>query len=164
MKMKIYFFSCQQHNKNPITHAELFLEEKLGKDCLNQEGDERVEEILMSLKAIGNAGRPVRAWKTLLACAQTALHQNISIAALDALRRMPCNQEVQSEIHKIHENVDIEPERRIHVYLALMKCPTESTIRRVTEQLEKEKSRQVGAFMASHLKNLNESSDPRHEK
>ena len=139
------------------------MENKLGKSCAVQEDHDRVEEILMTLKAIGNAGRPMRAFKTILRCAQTALHQNVSFAAFDALRRMPCNQGILNQLHKVHENIDIDPERRIHAYLALMKCPSENTLKRVCGQLDRETSRQVGSFMASHLKNLNDSSDPRHE-
>ena len=155
---------CIYGKTNPITHAEILLEDKLGSGCSGQEDSERVEEILMALKAIGNAGRPFRAWTTLLKCAKTAIHQNITASALDALRRMPCNNEVQEGLLDMFENVNMNPEKRIQTYIAIMRCPSELSIKRIVGDLNKEGSKQVGSFTWSHLKNINESSDPRHSK
>ena len=156
--------SCAYGKTNPITQAELFLEDKLGKDCDGQEDHERVEEILMAIKAIGNAGQPTRVLQTLLTCVKTSQHMNITTAALESLRRMPCSENIQSTLHKIHEDINLGTEKRIQTYIALMRCPTESTLRRIVKQLENEKSSQVGSFMWSHLMNTNESSDPRHKR
>ena len=155
---------CVYGKTNPITHAEILLEDKLGNGCNGQENSERVEELLMALKAIGNAGRPFRAWTTLLTCAKTAMHQNITASALEALRRMPCNGQVQERLHEMFESFSLNPEKRIQAYISLMRCPSEESIKRVVNSLDKEGSKQVGSFVWSHLKNINESSDPRHAK
>lgn len=155
---------CAYGKTNPITHAEIFLEDKLGRSCSGQENLDRVEEILMAIKAIGNAGRPSRAARTLLACAKTAQHQNITASALEALRRMPCNDEVQTGLHELLENINLDTEKRIQAYIAVMRCPGKETVKRIVLHLEKEQSRQLGSFIWSHLKNINESSDPRHTR
>lgn len=153
---------CEYSKTNPVTHAEILLEDKLGNGCTGQEDSDRVEEILIALKAIGNAGRPFRAWSTLLKCAKSAMHQNITTSALEALRRMPCDSQVQESLHDMAENHNMDPEKRIQTYIAIMRCPSESSISRVVRSLAKEGSKQVGSFISSHLKNINESSDPRH--
>ncbi len=154
---------CAYGKTNPVTHAEHFLEDKLARSC-NIDDLDKVEEVLMAIKAIGNAGRPSRATGTLLSCAKTASHQNITTAALEALRRMPCSENTNEKLHEMLENTDLDTEKRIQSYVALMRCPTSNTIQTVVGHLEKEKCRQLGSFMWSHLKNVNESSDPRHKR
>ena len=155
---------CAYSKINPVTQVEFLLESKLGNGCNGKEDSEHVEELLMTLKAIGNAGRPFRAWTSLLTCAKVATHQNITTSALEALRRMPCSSEVQERLFEMLENMNLGPEKRIQVYIAIMRCPSEDSIRRVVRHLEAEGSKQVGSFIWSHLKNINESSDPRHAK
>lgn len=53
-------YSFNQAQNNPISIAESYLEKKLGNKCEGQNKPERVEEILMVLKAVGNARRPSR--------------------------------------------------------------------------------------------------------
>lgn len=156
--------NCVYSKTNPVTLAEIFLEDKLGQECEGQDDHERVEDMLMAIKAIGNAGQPSRATSVLLKCAKTAQHMNITTAALDALRRMPCNEDIQSTLHDMLEDIDFDAERRIQTYLALMNCPSKETLTRITNQLDNEKSNQVGSFIASHLKNILESSDPKHSE
>ncbi len=155
---------CQYGKRNPVTQAELFLENKLGDSCIDEYDYERAEEILMALKAIGNAGRPTRAVKTLLKCAQNSQLINVTTSALEALRHMPCSEDVASILHGIYGDVSVNIEKRIQSYLALMKCPTESTIAKIVKQLKNEKSNQVGSFVLSHLDNIKKSSDPRHTR
>eukprot|EP00794_Sanderia_malayensis_P008123 gene8123-8993_t len=153
---------CAYGKTNPVTHAELFLEDKLSNSCSENNLD-RVEEILMSIKAIGNAGRPSRAAGTLISCAKTASHQNITTAALEALRRMPCNEAVNVRLHEFLENVNLDSEKRIQAYIALMRCPNRESMKRIVKHLDREQSNQVASFVSSHLRNVNESSDPRHK-
>eukprot|EP00794_Sanderia_malayensis_P007911 gene7911-8766_t len=153
---------CGFGKRNPITQAELFLEDKLGSSCGGEIEHERVEEILMAIKAIGNAGRPARTAGTLLRCAKSSLKMNITTSALEALRHMPCDNDVSSVLHGLFEDISMGSEKRIQSYLALMKCPTKSTLTNVVKQLTNEKSNQVGSFVFSHLDNIKKSSDPRH--
>ena len=156
--------SCAYSKSNPVTFAELFLEAKLGNSCEGQENHERVEEILMAIKAIGNAGQPVKAIETLVKCAMTAEHMNITTAALDALRRMPCNEKAQAMVLGMYEDVNVDVEKRIQAYITAMNCPTESTLIRVVNKLQTEESKQVGSFVWSHIKNIQESSEPKNAR
>ena len=69
--------------------AENFLVKTLG-DCSGQENHERVEEILLTLKAIGNAKRPASAQSSIIRCAVKSKHSNITLSSFEALRGMPC--------------------------------------------------------------------------
>ena len=120
--------------------------------------------MLMAIKAIGNAGQPSRVSGTLLKCAKTTEHMNVTMAALDALKRMPCNDDVQSVLHGMLEDLNIDSERRIQTYLTLVNCPTKNTMKQIVEQLKIERSKQVGSFVMSHLRNMLESSDPKHSE
>ena len=159
---KINSANCAYSKTNPVTVAEHFLEGKLGEGCEGQDNHDRVEEILMTIKAIRNAAQPSRVTDVLLRCAKTAQHMNITTAALDAIRRMPCNDRIQSALHTIHEDINTDVEKRIQTYLTLVNCPSDATLKRIVAQLEGEKSKQVGSFILSHLKNIIESSDPKH--
>jgi len=58
----------------------------------------------------------------------------------------------------------IDPELRLQAYLALMKYPSEQTVRYVAEVLDDEINTQVGAFVSTHLKQMNDSVEPTHGK
>ena len=53
-----------------------------------------------------------------------------------------------------------DAEVRLQAYLALMKYPTEQTVRFVVEVLDEEINTQVGAFVSTHLKQMNDSVEP----
>ena len=59
----------------------------------------------MTLKAIGNAGRPESAEDILLNC---ALNQdapvNMTIASIEALRRLPCDNSITDELMNIYRD------------------------------------------------------------
>ena len=78
-----------QNIHNAVKDAEDFLTGTLGTHCEGQESHTRVEEILMALKAVGNAKRPTNLFDTILRCAQKASHANITRAAFDAIRGFP---------------------------------------------------------------------------
>lgn len=124
---------------------------------------EEYENILVTLKAIGNAGRPVHAENVLLKCALNLdAPVNMSIAALEALRRLPCNNEMAKNLLLIYGNHDLDVEIRIAAYLALMKCPSPEVFRRVADILKNEVNNQVGSFVWSHMTNAMDSTEPVH--
>ena len=88
----------------------------------------------------------------------------MSIAALEALRRLPCNNEMAENLLAIYGNHDLDVEIRIAAYLALMKCPSPEIFRRVAEILKNEVNNQVGSFVWSHMTNAMESTEPVHGK
>ena len=160
LNMLIFF---PQEKSSPISQAESFLESKLGKNCNEQENHERVEEILMALKAIGNAKRPIRVRSSLIRCGKESQHANITRAAFEAFRGMPCDKTQSDDIMHVVTDELIDSEVRIHAFSALMRCPTEDVLDHVLHALENEQSKQVSSFMWSHLTNIMESSDPRHK-
>ena len=124
---------------------------------------EEYENILVTLKAIGNAGRPVRAENVLLKCALNLdAPVNMSIAALESLRRLPCNNEMAENLLSIYGNHDLDVEIRIAAYLAVIKCPSPEVFRRVADILKNEVNNQVGSFVWSHMTNAMESTEPVH--
>ncbi|KAL9951489.1 hypothetical protein ACROYT_G044158 [Oculina patagonica] len=148
--------------ENPITRAENFLLSRLNGKCKGKTPED-FENILITLKAIGNAGRPVTAENVLLKC---ALNQeapvNMSIAALEAFRRLPCNKEMTDQILNIYAEHNLDVEIRIAAYLALMKCPSPEVFKRVAEILKNEVNNQVGSFVWSHMTNAMDSTEPVH--
>ena len=123
----------------------------------NCNGDDR-EKILMSLKAIGNAGYASSAIPVLRKCfitKETAI--DIRLAAIDAFRRLPCG--LRESLITILRNTEEDSEIRIAAYLAIMQCPTVETIATLKVILEREEVNQVGSFIWTHLTNLMETSD-----
>lgn len=119
--------------------------------------------MLITLKAIGNAGRPASAEHVLLRCALNLdAPVNMSIAALEALRRLPCNNHTTEQLLKIYGEHDLDVEIRIAAYLALMKCPSPSVFKEVARILNDEVNNQVGSFVWSHMTNAMESTEPVH--
>lgn len=140
----------------------MFLKSRLGVRCEGKTPEE-FENILITLKAIGNAGRPESAEKVLLKCAvNLEAPVNMSIAALEALRRLPCNNEITEQLLHIYGEHDLDVEIRIAAYLALMKCPSPEVFKRVAEILKNEVNNQVGSFVWSHMTNAMESTEPVH--
>lgn len=87
---------------------------------------------------------------------------NMSIAALEAFRRLPCNKEMTDQILEIYGEYNLDVEIRIAAYLALMKCPSQEVFKRVAEILKNEVNNQVGSFVWSHMTNAMESTEPVH--
>ena len=116
------------------------------------------EKILISLKAIGNAGIAVNAIPVLNKCAMTKENPiEIRLAAMDAFRRLPCGP--RDSLISIVRNTEEDSEIRIAAYLAVMQCPSAETISTLKAILEQEEVNQVGSFIWTHLTNLMETSD-----
>ena len=138
------------------------MKSRLGYKCEGTTSEE-FENILITLKAIGNAGRPVSAENVLLKCSlNLEVPVNVSIAALEALRRLPCNKGMTEQLLQIYGEHDLDVEIRIAAYLALMKCPSPEVFKRVAEILKNEVNNQVGSFVWSHMTNAMESTEPVH--
>lgn len=120
----------------------------------------------MALKAIGNAGRPSseRGQFLILKCANNQnLPTNMTLTAIKALRRMPCNKATTEELLNIYANHnDVDVEKRIEAYLALLKCPSVDLFQRIVKIQKNEVNKQVGSFVWSHITNAMESTEPLH--
>ena len=74
-------------------------EERLRYNCRLDQPQEH-DEIMMSLKALGNIGHAARSVPTLTRCvANTELPMELRVAALQAFRRMPCQADVSYNHH-----------------------------------------------------------------
>jgi hypothetical protein len=73
--------------------------DSLAYNCRSDNDPTKHDSILMALKALGNTGNALTAAsQTLVRCLQnTAEPVEIRVAAIEAFRRMPCNQEVRRE-------------------------------------------------------------------
>ena len=122
---------------------------------------ETVDEVIMTLKGLGNA-RTIRSdTRQLIQCALGTNYLNVSVVALETIRRMPyCPDTWKSLKWSVFADYSKDPELRIQSYLTLMKYPSEQFVNFTFGVLDKEINSQVGAFVFSHLKQMNESEEP----
>ncbi|XP_072415566.1 uncharacterized protein [Chiloscyllium punctatum] len=122
---------------------------------------ERKEKVLMSLKAIGNAGLAATAQiPTLNKCLQAKSSLlEVRLAAIGAFRRIPC-EAGRPVLRQLYQTVDEDVELRIASYYMLMKCPSEQLFDTVAFSLQNERSSQVGSFVWTHLSQILETNDP----
>jgi hypothetical protein len=163
----------------PIRQAVMLLREIIGEDCSADNNDlqmnrfESNRQVLLALKGIGNIGRPVqiednRQWyrqstivATLLRCAKNqAVPRNISIAAVQSLRRMESTEELREELMSLVRESGNDVEVRLAAYLILMKQPSRNNLREVVSILKNERVNQMRSFMSSHIGSIMESEEP----
>ncbi|RUS87830.1 hypothetical protein EGW08_004429 [Elysia chlorotica] len=121
---------------------------------------DRFHEILLTLRAIGNAGHASRAVRVITQCLTNSRNPlEIRVAAANAFRRMPCDAE-STDLWNTYENADLDSELRIAAYQALMRCPSDATLGKMAASLGGELDEQVGAYVYSHMTNLKQTSDP----
>lgn len=136
-----------------------FLEKQLPLHC--DANPETVDDVIITLKAIGNAGRMRSKATNLVECSQGANYLNVSVVAIETIRRMPyCPDTWKSLKWDVFSDYGIDPEVRLQAYLALMKYPSEKIVQYVAKVLDDEVNMQVGGFVYSHLKQMNESVEP----
>ena len=139
--------------------AVTFLENQLPEHC--EATPETVDDVIVTLKAIGNAGRMHSKPTELVKCAQGANYLNVSVVAMETIRHMPyCPDTWKSLKWDVFSKYSVDPEVRMQAYLALMKYPSEKTVEFVAEVLDMEPNSQVGALVYSHLTHMNESVEP----
>lgn len=136
-----------------------FLEKQLPKHC--DATPDTVDDLIISLKAIGNAGRIRSKPVKLVECSQGANYLNVSVVAIETIRRLPFCAVTQKTLRReVFGDYRKDPEVRLQAYLALMMHPSELIVKYVAEVLDEEVNTQVGAFVFSHLKQMNESVEP----
>ena len=84
----------------------------------------------------------------------------IRLAAIDAIRRVPCHLNGRSSVLSLYLDTKQNTELRIGAYLAAMQCPSAQLLEEVKQALTHENINQVGSFVWTHLTNLQESSSP----
>ncbi|CAG7726200.1 unnamed protein product [Allacma fusca] len=119
-----------------------------------------VEQIIMYLKGIGNFGMfSPGIHQAINLCVSNNPHMEVRIAAVESYRRMQCTFDT-SILNKIFLNPEEDSELRIQAFLSIMRCPTYSTVRYIREVLVNEQVNQVGSFLWTYIKNLQETSLP----
>jgi len=122
--------------------------------------DTQHDKILMSLKAIGNAGYAEQATETLNRCFQDSENpMAVRVAAVNAFRKMACTAPREG-LYDTFTDIKQDSELRINTYLSLMQCAEGSLLDKVQETLAREEINQVGSFVWTHLTNLVETSSP----
>merc|ERR1712142_995660 len=149
---------CSAKRGSAVVDAENFLVKKLG-DCSGQENHERVEEILLTLKAIGNAKRPASAQSSIIRCAVKSQHSNITMSSFEALRGMPCG-DALGELQEVVSNENLDADKRIYAFRAAMKCPSKANLEFLTHQYNLETNKQLASYMWTYFTNLLESTNP----
>ncbi|KAJ8356852.1 hypothetical protein SKAU_G00196460 [Synaphobranchus kaupii] len=132
----------------------------LGEDC-KEERTSQLTKKLRVLKAVGNAGLAAASFTSVLsACAQNLSNPlELRLAAIHAFRRIPCNVNRRTLL-QLYCSAQEDVEVRIAAYQQLMRCPDLEVLRRVRATLRNETSSQVGAFVWSHLTQIQKTEDP----
>lgn len=151
-----------QRNKNcfeieQIKEIMMKMEDFLGSSC---EPSDKItlKLIILSLKAIGNAGIFTGSTDTLRKCFQNKNPIEVRLAAISAYRRLPCSEHTRSHLLDLYTDKRQDTELRIAAYLAVMQCPSSHIIRRIINTLYTEDVNQVASFVWTHLTNLQETS------
>merc|ERR1712142_1046325 len=131
------------------------LEARIGTDCSGNE-----DVVLMSLKAIGNAGVSMAGRPALIQCIKNEkVGMDLRIAALEAFRHMKLGA-TKTDLLAIYKNMDLDPEIRIGAFVALMRDPCKMCIDTVQATMAKERVLQVGSFVMSFMENARRSENP----
>jgi len=84
----------------------------------------------------------------------------IRLAAIESLRRVPCEVDDRSSLLALYRDSGRDSELRIAAYLGAIRCPTQRLLDVVKQTLDAEPVNQVGSFVWTHLTNLQESQSP----
>ena len=135
----------------------------LGNDCQTSSPRDQ-HKILYALKGIGNLGQPTKAIPLIMDCVQNAKHVNMSIAAIQAMRKMSLLTDVQYELMEILADQNSDLEKRLQVFLLLMSKPTKEHVILARDVANDEKdSTQLRSFINSYLKSAVGNKAPAHK-
>ncbi|XP_053316213.1 apolipoprotein B-100 [Spea bombifrons] len=124
------------------------------------------DHTFLALKAIGIMGKAMEnanaeIKSSLLQCARSrSPSDEIQKAAIQAFRRMTITREVQESLVGVFQDSSSPAQKRLAAYLMVMKDPSESSLREITNTLNTETNEQVKNFVASHIVNILKSEAP----
>nr|KAF6428922.1 apolipoprotein B [Molossus molossus] len=137
-----------------------YLLEQIRDDCTGNE-----DHTYLILRVIGNIGGTMetltpRLTSAVLKCVRsTAPSLLIQKAAIQALRKMKNTDEVREVLLQTFLDAATPGDKRLAAYLMLMRSPSQSDVRKITELLPGELNEQVKNFVASHIANILKSED-----
>ncbi|XP_078574880.1 apolipophorins-like isoform X1 [Branchiostoma floridae x Branchiostoma japonicum] len=144
-----------------IRNALAVFERNLGERC-HSFSDREEEKMMMSLKAIGNAGQAVSAAPTLSQCVLTEANPiPVRRAAMEAFRRLPCSVS-RTALTNTFLNKAEDSEVRIAAYIQAALCPSHDFFQIVKRAMDSEESSQVGSYVWSHLQQVLKRDDEWH--
>ncbi|XP_054710208.1 apolipophorins-like [Uloborus diversus] len=132
------------------------LVQNLGDNCYSAED----KKTILTLKALSNIGIMFDRQRILTACYKNPqLRTEVRLAAIQAFRRVSCDVN-REDLFNTYRNYNEDSEIRIAAYLAVMNCPTASTVSAVRDVLMTETINHVGSFVWTHLTALAKSKHP----
>jgi hypothetical protein len=147
------------HDLPEIQDIIIRFERLLGNRCMATGQDEE-DRVILSLKGLRNIGQLHRGETVVEQCyGEFTNSMYIRLAALDTIRVVACNSQhdFNTKLMSTFSNSGMDSEFRIGAYLALMSCPSLSTVDLVKNVLMTEPVNQVGSFVWTHLTNIQES-------
>lgn len=115
---------------------------RLGDNCRLEDGStESIRQVVLNLKAIGNAGvlpisEEVSKMPVIMGCfVDRSNPDEVRLAAIDALRRLPCASYDNQDVINLFINVNENTEMRIKAFLTLMRCGNRQSIEMVKSML-----------------------------
>ncbi|KAH6941668.1 hypothetical protein HPB50_022254 [Hyalomma asiaticum] len=155
---------CRSYHGNcdevpAIRELQASLIKQLGFKCRADDAVSR-SRVITALKGFGNLGYYGEGINTIIECAISGNSPlPVRIAAIQATRRS-CVPEMHPKLLELMKTPSEDVEIRIAAYLGIMNCPTMQDIIDIKNMLEKEEINQVGSFIWSHLKNLQNTESP----
>ncbi|KAM3718740.1 putative apolipophorin protein [Dirofilaria immitis] len=141
-----------------IVHS---ISSKLPPGCQVIHQFEEIKEAIIILKSIGNIGYEEHSLSSILKCvANDRIPKEVKIAAIDALRRKPCNDQRNSKITQLFRDQKENVEVRIISFRQLMECVDDEIMQIVVDQLYNETINQVGSYIWSYLNTKQRSTNP----
>ncbi|NWS70238.1 APOB protein, partial [Crotophaga sulcirostris] len=143
-----------------ITDVADFMVSLLGTDCSGED-----ELTYLTLRAIGNMGAVMEKAKPnvksfLKTCIRNeAASLSVQKAAIQAFRKMTVTEEDRSAFLKAFQEGDAPTDKRLALYLILMKNPSPSDLTKILRVVTREKNEQVKSFVASHIANILDSEE-----
>nr|XP_028578172.1 apolipoprotein B-100 [Podarcis muralis] len=155
------FYDSNRIVTEEINDVANFMVSQISNEC---SGDE--ELTYLTLRAIGNMGKVIEdANPNVKQSLKMCIRSNVASpavqkAAIQALRKMSITAEDQGVLVKVFQEASSPVEKRLAAYLMLMRNPSSSDISKVIKSLQKDKNEQVKSFVASHIANILDSTDP----
>jgi hypothetical protein len=142
------------------------------------EEDSDATKIIIALKAIGNLGNvaqnerklglnPLKTIEEKIAncISDRKIPANVSIAAIEALRKFVPNQIISDRLLSVLADQERPHQIRIAACMAsIRKAADKTSIKKIMKAMEDEKSEQMKAFMISHLRSVLNSEDPNYKE
>jgi len=127
---------------------------------IGTDGSGPEDVVLMSIKALGNAGVALNGKMALIKCIKNEkISMDLRIAALEAFRHMKLGS-IKTELLAIYKDMELDPEIRIGAFVALMRDPCKMCIDTVQATMAKERVLQVGSFVMSFMENARRNENP----